>query len=155
MIQNVKGLRELTSVLEYAGEQSDGELKFEPTVIKEGTKVRNSNVEMSKDAIKYINKNNSYGWKFTDEFKELVVKVETEAKIANKSVNEVMYDLLLDDIGDLTSKTVDDVESELAKREAEKLEIDRMLMGYELAGSKEFYLDWDQTISGRYMIANR
>jgi hypothetical protein len=154
-IQNVKGLRDLTSVLEYAGEQSDGELKFEPTVIKEGTKVRNSNVEMSKDAVEYINKNNSYGWKFIDEFKELLVKVTDEAKKVNKSINEIMYYLILDDIGDLTGKTVDEVESELAKREAEKLEIDRMLMGYELAGSNEFYLDWDQTISGRYMIANK
>lgn len=154
-VQNVKGLREVTSVLEYAGEQSDGELKFEPTVVKEGAKVRNSNVAMSKDAVDYINRNNKIGWKFTDEFKELLVKVTEEAKRANKSVNEVMYELLLDDVDELGEKTVDDVESELAKREAEKLEIDRMLMGYEMAGSNEFYLDWDQTISGRYMIANK
>lgn len=154
-VQNAEGLRNLTSVLEYAGEQSDGELKFEPTVIKESTKVRNSNVEMSKDAVEYINRNNKIGWKFTDEFKELVVKTTDEAKKANKSVNEVMYDLLLDDVGNLTSKTVDEVESELAKREAEKLEIYRMMMGHELTGSNEFFLDWDQTISGRYMIANK
>lgn len=154
-VQNVRGLRGVTSVLEYAGEQSDGELKFEPTVIKEGTKVRNSNVEMSKDAVEYINRNNKIAWKFSDEFKELLVKATEEAKRKGISVNELMYELILDDINDLGEKTVDDVESELAKREAEKLEIDRMLMGYELAGSNEFYLDWDQTISGRYMIANK
>lgn len=154
-VQNVRGLREVTSVLEYAGEQSDGELKFEPTVIKEGTKVRNSNVEMSKDAVEYINRNNKIAWKFSDEFKELLVKATEEAKRKGTSVNELMYELILDDVNKLGEKTVDDVESELAKREAEKLEIDRMLMGYELAGSNEFYLDWDQTISGRYMIANK
>lgn len=151
-LKNRTGLRELVNVLEYAGEKSDGELLFEPTVIKEGAKVRNSNVNMSKDAIDYINHNNSIPWKFTDELKEIVVKAKEVASKNGTSVNEVMYELLLEDVhGD----TVSNIESELAKREAEKLEIDRMLLGYELAGSDEFYLNWDQTISGRYMIANK
>ena len=156
-IKNKKGLREVSSVLEYAGEKTDGELQFEPTVIDENKSVRNSNVKMSKDAVKYINKNNAISWKFSDEFKELYVMAKDKAKKDKTSINEVMYGLLLDDISndDLKKMTVDDVESELAKREAEKLEIDRMLMGYELAGSDKFYLNWDQTISGRYMIANK
>lgn len=153
-IRNVKGLRQLASVLEYASEQSDGELQFEPKVVTKA-KVRNSNVEMSQKAVDYINSNNSYSWKFTDEFKELYSKLEEQAKKSRTSVNELMYELLLDDVHDLDTRTVDDVESQLASREAEKLEIDRMLMGYELAGSNKFYLNWDQTISGRYMIANK
>ena len=153
-IRNVKGLRQLASVLEYASEQSDGELQFEPKVVTKA-KVRNSNVEMSQKAIDYINSNNSYSWKFTDEFKELYSKLEEQAKKSRTSVNELMYELLLDDVHDLDTRMVDDIESQLASREAEKLEIDRMLMGYELAGSNKFYLNWDQTISGRYMIANK
>lgn len=155
-IQDTKGIHSAARVLEYAGPKSDGSIQFEPTVIRKGKKVRNGNTEMSADTIEYINKQNKEPWSFSDSFKSLYKDAAKRAESGKETINEQFYRIVLGNKQDIIKNTdINEVESALAKYEADKLDIDRMLMAYEIAGDSQFFLDWDYTVSGRYMINNR
>jgi len=144
------------SVLEYAGTQDHGNIKDVPTEYKYDKKIRNSEITMPREAVKYLNKQNKKSWKFNKDWQELYKTVEERAKKEGRTVNELMYELMLDNEQELIANTpAMEIESVMAKLEADKLDVDRMLMAYDIAGEGEFYLDWDFTISGRYMISNR
>lgn len=135
-------------VFEYAREQSDGVVSLKPITHKEDKTGRNTDVKIGKDAEKYLNEQGSKPWKFDKSFVALWEAI-------GKDVN-VLKEMILGTKEELVKNTdAMEVESALAKYAADELDVERMMMAYELVGDKEFYLGWDYTVSGRNMISNR
>jgi hypothetical protein len=143
-----KEIAEAAMVFEYMGDRSDGMIDLEPVLHDETKLTRNSDMPVSKDTVEYLNEQGSNKYKFNREFDEVW-------KEAGEDVDK-LKEMILGKKEDLIANTASqNIESELAKYEAEELEIERMLMAYELVGNEEFYLGWDYTVSNRNMIANR
>jgi hypothetical protein len=141
-------IAEAAMVFEYMGDRSDGMIDLEPVLHDETMLTRNSDMPVSKETVEYLNEQGSNKYKFNREFDEIWNE-------AGQDVG-VLKEMILGKKEDLIKNTASqNIESELAKYEAEELEIERMLMAYELVGENEFYLGWDYTVSNRNMIANR
>ena len=143
-----KELAEAAMVFEYMGDRSDGMIDLEPVLHDETKLTRNSDMPVSEDTVEYLNAQGSNKYKFNREFAEVWAE-------AGEDVN-ALKEMILGKKEDLIANTASqNVESELAKYESEELEIERMLMAYELVENEEFYLGWDYTVSNRNMIANK
>jgi hypothetical protein len=143
-----KEIAEAAQVFEYMGDRSDGMIDLEPVLHDETKLTRNSDMPVSEDTVEYLNEQGSNKYRFNREFDEIWNE-------AGQDVG-VLKEMILGKKEDLIKNTASqNIESELAKYEAEELEIERMLMAYELVGNEEFYLGWDYTVSNRNMIANR
>lgn len=145
----IKKIGDSSIIFEYAREHSDGMISLTPTKFEYGKLGRNSDVPMSNSEVDYLNRQNSIEWKFSDDFSRMW---ETEF---NKDV-EALKLAIIGTKESLISKTnINEVESALAKYEADALDIERMIMAYEIANGNEFYINWDYTISNRSMMNNR
>lgn len=136
------------SVFEFASEKDEGTISDKPIRVPFGKKVRNGVTKISKKAAEYLTKQSSNALKFSDDFAQIWEE-------ADKDVNKLKKFILGDLDTILEDASVMDAESIIAKYEADELDIERMIMAYELVGNNEFYVGWDYTKSGRNMIANK
>ena len=108
-----------------------------------------------KDAVDYINKEQRTSHRFTDDFHTLYNIMFGIHEKSGKDINEIAYDLMLESNEDLATKDSISIERAVAKRNADKLDIDRMLMIYNAVAEQSFYHNWDFTKSGRFMIDSK
>lgn len=143
-VQN-KLIREASSIMQYVDpNRANKNVSLEP--IKTGLvkNVRGSKLDMSKQSIDYINDMQSRPWKFNDTFKSIVT--------SGININDLysMFGVVSD--AEIAKMSLSDAEVALVNNEANKQDIDYMLQTYMMTGENEFYLPWDMTVSGRYMI---
>jgi hypothetical protein len=142
-------IQEAGNVFEYASETTDGMIGFSPITHESGKRGRNSDVIITDAEIAYLNEQGSKEWKFDPSFKNLW---EEQAGKDLKKLKE----MFLGTKEELAAKEhVMDVESAIAKYTAQELDLERMVMAYELAGDKPFYIGWDYTVSNRNMMNNK
>ena len=152
-----KKLLGASSLLEFLGEQSDGMVRTRsPKVVKEGAKVRNSTVDLGKDSIEYINRKNSEEYKFSGSMDSLYKSLaDKHSYDFDAMVKDATTTILGSRDRIIEEEQVSNIESKLAAYDAQALEIYRMFKAYELVDGKGFYLDWDYTVGGRYMVTNK
>lgn len=136
-------------VFEYASERTDGGISFKPVIHKYGKLGRNSDVKMSNEEVDYLNRQGSIAWKFDSSFED-IFKNEAEG-----SVDKLVIAMIGTKEDVVAKNDSIDVESAIAKYEADKLDIERMVMAYELTQDNEFYIGWDYTVSNRSMMSNK
>ena len=144
----VREFSEMGSALEFADEKQDMTISLDPITHRLDKTTRNGDMPVGKEVVQYLNDQGSMAWKFDDSFE----KVWDEA---DRNVDK-LKELILGKKEDVIKTThAMDIESELAKYTADELDIERMVMAYELVKDKEFYIGWDYTVSNRNMMANR
>ena len=142
-------IQEAGSVFEYASETTDGMISFSPLTHEKGKRGRNSDVIITDAEIAYLNAQGSKEWKFDPSFKNIWEEQ------AGKDLQK-LKEMLIGTKEELIASThVMEVESALAKYTAQELDLERMIMAYELAGDKPFYIGWDYTVSNRNMMNNK
>ena len=148
--EEVSEINKIATVLEYAGDKTDGRISLSPVKVEEGSKVRNSDVKKGKDVEEYLNKQGSMAWKFSEDFKSIW------EDIAGKDLGK-LTEIILGNKEEVLSKASPiELESLQAKYEADALDIERMMMAYSLVGTDtEFYIGWDYTVSNRNMMSNK
>lgn len=144
----VREFSEMGSVLEFADEKQDITISLDPITHRLDKTTRNGDMPVGKEVVQYLNDQGSMAWKFDTSFE----KVWDEA---DRNIDK-LKELILGKKEDVIKTThAMDIESELAKYTADELDIERMVMAYELVKDKEFYIGWDYTVSNRNMMANR
>ena len=114
--------------------------------------VRGKRTLMPKEVVDYINSQQNKPRYFTDEFKALYDMLNGD--------REAFYEALLASDEDIRVMPDAAKITALGNRKADKMVIDNMLHTYELIHNGKadeevaFYLPWDYTVSGRYMIDN-
>jgi uncharacterized coiled-coil DUF342 family protein len=135
----VKSIMEAGIVFEYARETSDGVISNKPVVHSEGRRGRNNDMKLTKDEVSYLNAQGSKPWKFSKAFDKLWEEVGKDV--------EALKEALLGKRDVIAAATHPlDFDSVMAKYDADSLDVDRMMMAYELADGKEFYIGWDYTV---------
>ena len=174
-------LEDANRVFEYAREMKMNGVSMTPETKSGEQKVKNSQVLQAKEAVDYQDKQGRKPWKFSSEMKDLLDEVDKMvpetleptfdiAKATHKERREFQalvnkYDreeakiqktieLILGTREDAAKVHPMKRDAELAKYDAEALEIDRMLAIYNKVGDTKFYLGYDHIVSGRTMIAN-
>lgn len=135
--------------LQYAQDKEGRSINLVPAKYKEGKKVKNANVDVSKDGIDYLNDQNSRVWKFNEEMANLVEEFTVDGTIDREGLTETILGKR-DDV--LARAHVSNKPSVDAKYEADKLDIERMLDTWNMVQDKEFYIPWDYTKSDRSMM---
>lgn len=145
----IKKVGDSAIIFEYAREHTDGMIGLTPTTFEYGKLGRNSDVPMSNSEIDYLNRQNSIEWKFSEDFTKMW---ETEF---NKDLDALKKAMIGTKENLVKNTNVNEIESAIAKYDADDLDIERMMMAYEIANGNGFYINWDFTISNRSMMNNR
>lgn len=149
MNDKLKEYTDAAMVFEYAAERTDGGISFKPVVHKYGKLGRNSDVPMSNEEVDYLNEQGSIAWRFDNSFTDIWEnEVERDVKRLIVAMLGTREELV-------AKKDNLEIKSALAKYDADALDIERMIMAYELANGNEFYIGWDYTVSNRNMMSNK
>ena len=154
------------TVFEFASEKSLSMISHKP--VKASDSVKNSKMKNSKKMKAYLDGEGATPQRFSKKFKEHEQRTRELAKqlIADneemalgKTEDEVVVELMANAVLGLEENIAEDTspqnfKSVLAKYEAEKLTISRMLDVYKMVGLDEFYIGWASTVSGRAMMDN-
>jgi len=170
--KTVQLITEVSSAYEYLGIDGDRtQVQLDPPAdLEYGKKTyRGQSIEVAgENQVDYINAQQKLPRKFTAEFEKLFAEVKERVEYNNKNteakdhitINDVFYDMLLVSEEQILNKPYLKQATDVKNNAANKLIIDNMITTYQLVNQPNgdtlpFYLAWDVTVSGRYMIENQ
>lgn len=165
-------ITDAASAYEYMGIDGDKtQVQLEPIApFQEGKTFRGQSIEeIAPRSLEYMNKQMELPRYFTDEFKKIYSDIVESLNVGagDPQINQAFYDMLLDSDEDIKTMTNDEKVKAMSNNAANKLVIDQMLKTFDRtrdtsknptdpdANHIPFYLPWDMTVSGRYMIDNQ
>lgn len=137
-------LMQFGSQLEYiAPGQDKFTISLDKIPVERDMRVRNSNEQVSDNQLEYMQKMQDVPWKFNEFAKRLRDIYKINKDMAYKMAN--IYE------PDLTNNLAD-IESEVAKLEADRMMFDLAMDRIDQFEDERFYIKYDFTVSGRNMM---
>lgn len=138
-----KNLENLASGLEYLGFVEQRSFPSSEPILDQPKTIRNSFIEKPESVQKEIESKQSKALKFTSGLEPLYIAYKKDPMMAYRLMGAYSVD---------TSRNIADQRAEAFKINYARMQIDSLMDAYEEFGTEPFYLPYDYTVSGRYMI---